>query len=86
MKIAVIYSDNSQECERACQLLTSLGAKYRVYYVNDEFSYQQFQMEFGCDAHFPQITLGSKHLGGLKDALHYLKEKGYLSRKPKSTS
>ena len=33
-------------------------------------------MEFGGDAHYPQIAMGSKHIGGLKETLNYMNQKG----------
>ena len=79
MNIATIYSNKSQECERAAQLLKALGCNFREYFLDEDFTKQQFQMEFGGDAHYPQIALGSKPLGGLKDALQYLKQHGYIN-------
>ena len=46
--------------------------------LDKDFTKQQFQMEFGGDAHYPQVAFGVKHIGGMKDALHYLKEKGLI--------
>ena len=47
--------------------------------VDDDFNNTQFQAEFGCDAPYPQITIGTEHVGGLKDTLHYLSKKGLIS-------
>ena len=79
-KPVTIYSDGGQESERACQLVAALGGKHKEYKLDDDFTKQQFQMEFGGDASYPQITLEGVHLGSLKEALHLLQEHGYLNR------
>ena len=77
---AIIYSDRNIECGRAEQLLKSVNFDSLVtYYLDDDFNNTQFQAEFGCDASYPQITIGTEHVGGLKDTLHYLTNKGLIS-------
>jgi len=73
--IAVIYSNGSQECERIAQLLRSLGGEFLEYRLNNHFTQRAFEQEFGIDATYPQVAIGSKHIGNLKETLHYLKEK-----------
>lgn len=67
---AVIYSNGSQECERAAQLLRSLDGEFLEYRLNEHFTQKAFEAEFGKDASYPQIALGVKHIGHLKDLLH----------------
>ena len=77
---ANIYSDRNLESGRAQQLLKSVRFDELVtYYLDDDFNNTQFQAEFGCDAPYPQITIGTEHVGGLKDTLHYLSKKGLIS-------
>jgi len=73
-KTAVIYSNGSQECERASQLLQSLGGEYLEYRLNQHFTQKAFETEFGKDAEYPQIALGAKHVGHLKEMLQYFKD------------
>ena len=76
---AIIYSDRNIESGRAEQLLKSCSFDELVtYYLDDDFTSTQFQSEFGCDAPYPQITIGSAHVGGLKDTLHHLSNKGMI--------
>tara|TARA_R100001443_G_scaffold80577_1_gene87577 strand:+ start:212 stop:451 length:240 start_codon:yes stop_codon:yes gene_type:complete len=76
---AIIYSDRNIESGRAQQLLKSVRFDELVtYYLDDDFNNTQFQSEFGCDAPYPQITIGTEHVGGLKDTLHYLSKKGLI--------
>lgn len=75
---AVIYSDGSQECERMSMLLKSLGGEFHEYIVGADFSDRQFRMEFGKDATYPQIALGSKHVGNMKETLQYMNKNGFF--------
>jgi hypothetical protein len=76
---AIIYSDRNIESGRAEQLLKSCSFDELVtYYLDADFTNTQFQSEFGCDAPYPQITIGSDHVGGLKDTLHHLSKKGMI--------
>ena len=72
---AVIYSNGSQECERASMLLKSLGGEFHEYLLGVHFSDRQFRSEFGADAEYPQVSIGYKHIGSLKETLQFFKEK-----------
>ena len=75
---AVIYSNGSQESERAAMLLKSLGGDYHEYLLGVDFSDRQFRAEFGSEAEYPQVSIGSKHIGGLKETLQYFNENNIL--------
>jgi len=76
--IAVIYSNGSQECERMSMLLRNLGGEFHEYLVDCDFSDRQFRMEFGSDATYPQVSIGNKHIGNMKETLQYLKNNGMI--------
>ena len=76
MTTAVIYSDGSQECERMAMLLKSLGGEFHEYVLGVDFSDRQFRAEFGSEATYPQVTIGSQHIGSMKEALQFMKDKG----------
>ena len=78
MKTAILYTDGNQECDRIRMLLLSLGGEYLEYTLGKHFTKEQFHSEFGSQAEYPQVTIGYKHIGGLKDTLHYLNEEGLL--------
>ena len=78
MKTAVLYTDGGQESDRVRQLLLSLGGEYLEYTLDKDFTQQQFNAEFGEEAEYPQVTIGYEHIGGLKDTLHYFKERGLI--------
>ena len=75
---AVIYSNGSQECERMAMLLKSLGGEFLEYRLNKHFSERSFQQEFGEEATYPQVSIGYKHIGNMKETLQYLKDRGAL--------
>lgn len=76
---AVIYSNGNQECERAKILLEKLNFQIQVYRLNQHFSEKGFVKEFGSEAEYPQINIGFKHVGGLKDTLKYFKNEGVIN-------
>ncbi len=75
---ALIYSNGSQECERAKMLLNSLNEDTKEFLLGVDFSDRQFRAEFGSEAEYPQIAIGLKHRGTLKETLQYLQKKEVL--------
>jgi len=73
---AVIYSNGSQECERMASLLRSLGGEFLEYKLNEHFTQRGFESEFGINAEYPQINIGYKHIGSMKETLQYMKDQG----------
>tara|TARA_B100000035_G_scaffold250171_1_gene219107 strand:+ start:491 stop:736 length:246 start_codon:yes stop_codon:yes gene_type:complete len=76
---AVIYSNGSQECERVIALLKALHTDLHEYRLNQHFTQRGFEAEFGEGAEYPQVAIGSKHVGTLKETLQHLDNKGMLS-------
>ncbi len=76
---AVLYSKkNCIECDRTRSLLESLGISHLEYKLGEDYNNKQFCAEFGDMAEFPQVAIDYKHIGGLKETLQYLKEKGLI--------
>ena len=75
---ALIYSNGSQECERVKMLLNSINEDTKEFLLGVDFSDRQFRAEFGSEAEYPQIAIGLKHRGTLKETLHYLQAKEVL--------
>jgi glutaredoxin len=75
---AVIYSNGNQECERAKTLLQKLNVEILEYKLNQHFSDRGFVEEFGKEAEYPQVNVGFRHIGGLKETLQYMNDKGML--------
>ena len=79
--LAVIYSNGSQECERIAQLLKSLGGEFLEYRLNNHFTQRAFEQEFGEGATYPQVAIGSRHVGNMKETLQYFEQKEMLKTK-----
>ena len=78
MKTVVLYSDGGQESDRIKQLLLSLNEEFLEYRLSRDFTESQFRREFGESAEYPQVAIGLDHIGGLKDTLHYLQDRGLI--------
>ena len=74
----VLYSNGNQECERARTLLETLNIQIQEYRLGNHFSERSFRSEFGGEAEYPQVAIGYKHIGGLKDTLHFFKDRGLI--------
>ena len=71
---AVIYSNGNQECERA-KIMKHLTYRF-VYKLNHHFTHKGFIAEYGNEAEYPQVNVGFKHVGGLKETLNFMKDQG----------
>jgi glutaredoxin len=76
---AVIYSNESQECNRMASLLKNLGGEFLEYRLGTHFTKDAFYGEFGEEATFPQITVGYKHIGSMHDTLKWMKHRGLFA-------
>ena len=76
MTTAIIYTNGSQECERIASLLKSIGGEFLEYNLNEHFTQRAFEAEFGPEATYPQVAIGAKHLGNMKETLKYMNERG----------
>lgn len=73
---ALVYSNGSQESERAKMVLEACGQKVREFLLGVDFSDKQFRAEFGSEAEYPQVAIGLKHRGNLKETLKYMSDTG----------
>ena len=74
----VLYTNGSQECDRARSLLEILKVQIQEYKLNNHFTERAFISEFGEEAEYPQVSIGYKHIGGLKEVLHFMKDRGII--------
>jgi len=71
-----IYSNGSQECDRASSLLKSVHFdEVVVYELDKHFTSKQFIDEFGDEVEYPMISIGMFR-GTLKETMNYMSEKG----------
>ena len=76
---AVVYTkQNCQWCDRVKHLLNHLKIEYLEDEYEKDFTKSQFYNEFGEGATFPQVSIGTIHIGGCKETLHYLQEQELL--------
>ena len=59
-------------------LLESVHEDIREFYLDADFTKTQFEMEFGGNAEYPQIAIGLKHRGSLKEPLQYIQSNKIL--------
>jgi len=73
---ALIYSNGSQESERAKMVLEACGQDVREFLLGADFSDRQFRAEFGNEAEYPQVAIGLNHRGTLKETLKFMSNSG----------
>lgn len=78
MKTAVLYTDGGIESDRIRCLLKSLNGEYLEYELGEHFTQSQFEREFGKEAAYPQVAIGTKHIGGLKETLQYFQRQSLI--------
>ena len=76
MTQALVYSNGSQESERAKMVLEACGQEVREFLLGVDFSDRQFRAEFGSEAEYPQVSIGLNHRGTLKETLKYMSDNG----------
>lgn len=76
MKQALVYSNGSQESERAVMVLEACGQDVRQFLLGVDFSDKQFRAEFGSEAEYPQVSIGLNHRGTLKETLKFMSDTG----------
>ena len=74
MNFTIYSKDGCKFCTKAKQLLDYTKQKYVVYNLDQHFTKEQFQEEFGVGKGFPQVTVNGKKLGVCMETLQYLKE------------
>jgi glutaredoxin 3 len=80
MTPVIIYTRNGcPYCTSALALLTKKGAKFTEYNANVNAAYRAEMMEKSSRNTFPQIFIGTTHVGGCDD-LHALDARGGLDK------
>ncbi len=77
--LVTIYSNGNQECDRVISLIERMGKHYQVYRLNNHFTQRAFEQEFGKGTEYPQIAIGREHIGSMKEALQFMKERGQFA-------
>ncbi len=74
LNFCVFSKDGCKYCSKIQQVLKLAGLNFVTYKLGKNFDQQSFYGEFGEGAHFPQVILNGKKLGGCTDTVKYLKE------------
>jgi len=76
MKImqALVYSNGSQESDRAKMVLEACDQNVKEFLLGIDFTDRQFHAEFGSEAEYPQVAIGLDHRGTLKETLKYMSD------------
>jgi hypothetical protein len=76
--LAIIYSNDNIESQRLVALFQTLETRFIEYKLGRDFNEKQFLSEFGQHAEYPQVAVGDKHIGSLKETLQYLTYNKYI--------
>ena len=52
--------------------------EFLEYGLGEHFTEDQFYSEFGSDATYPQVTINGRHIGSLKETLHFFQRQEVL--------
>ena len=78
MNFTVYTRDGCPYCTQIKQVLQGKGYNFREYKLGVDFQRAAFYGQFGQGSTFPQVVLGSEHLGGCTDTVKYLREKNLV--------
>ena len=62
-----------------CTSQKCVTQEVKEFLLGADFSDRQFRAEFGSEAEYPQIAIGLKHRGTLKETLKYMSDNEMFS-------
>jgi glutaredoxin len=75
MNFAVYSKEDCPYCYKVKQVLELTGNNFVVYTLGEDFTKDEFYLEFGEGSTFPQVICDDQKLGGCTDTVKFLKEK-----------
>jgi glutaredoxin len=75
MNFAVYSKEDCPYCYKVKQVLELTGNNFVVYTLGEDFTKDEFYLEFGEGSTFPQVLCDDQKLGGCTDTVKFLKEK-----------
>ena len=75
MNFTVYSKPECPYCYKVKQVLELTGSNFVVYNLNEDFTKEEFYIEFGEGSTFPQVLCDEKKLGGCTDTVKFLKER-----------
>jgi glutaredoxin len=78
MNFAVYSKDGCPFCTKVKKVLELTNQQFVVYNLDEDFTREQFYLEFGEGSTFPQVICDDKKLGGCTDTIKFLQEKNIV--------
>ena len=79
MKFTIYSKEGCPYCVKVQQVMALANLEHVVYKMGTDFTRDEFIMEFGKGATFPQVVLDHDTLlGGCTDTIQYLKENNII--------
>lgn len=72
MEITIYSKSDCDYCLRLHNYLLSKNIQFESKLYGKDFLKEEFQSEFGNNATFPQVIIGGRKVGGLKETIDYL--------------
>lgn len=74
MNFTVYTKEGCPYCSSILQILLGKDLAFTEYKLDDNFTKDEFYVEFGKGSTFPQVVMDGKKLGGCMDSVKYLRE------------
>jgi glutaredoxin len=75
MNFTVYSKQDCPFCYKVKQVLELTGSNFVMYNLGEDFTKEEFYLEFGEDSTFPQVICDDQKLGGCANTVKFLKEK-----------
>lgn len=74
-----IYSKNGcPYCDKIKAVLEQRNISFVNYFLDVDFTRDEFYSEFGQGSTFPQVIIDTVHIGGCSDTVKYLSENNLI--------
>jgi len=74
MNFAVYSKQDCPYCYKVKQVLELTGSNFVMYNLGEDFTKEEFYLEFGEGSTFPQVICDDQKLGGCTNTVKFLKE------------
>jgi glutaredoxin len=80
MKFTVYSKNGCPYCEKIQRVLGLTNVDHTIYYLDEDFTKEEFLEKFGSESSFPQVILDNDvSLGGCIETVKFLKENKIVS-------
>jgi glutaredoxin len=74
MNYTIYSKENCPYCHKIKTVMELTGNDFVVYTLGEDFTKDEFYLEFGEGSTFPQVLCDDKKLGGCVDTIKFLRE------------